>query len=332
MSKNYASDETVRKLFNLGRRVTSADWIYTKNEAEEHYLPIIGYMDWTINALHKILSINATLNYVVVDSVAPFQVTRVSEGFFILLVDHNAYYDLLGLSLRVQSLPDLSEFLGLSPMQLENDYSGKYLIDIVKDFMSKPINLVEATSVTKSLIAHQSAFLFIVGHEITYITHGHLDFMRSNEYKKFTDSDFEENLTLRTLEMDADSSGTTNVFFIMESRIPMLVDNCGLESDIERSNKLTSLRRQYIAGIYVALLYTDARLKSFFTPKYPTSYARFLTATGVLETVLKKDISYDASQSPEHVRKKLVDSFAKISGGLGGARSPYCIQRGAFWF
>lgn len=322
MPAHYASDEEVQRIVNLGEEVCRARWVYTESDADADYSAIVHDLEWIIAHLQRMLEIKAVIRYAVASSPAPFQVTRTAENEFLILIDCNAYYDLAGLNYRIQTLPSFSEFLGTSPVALNADHGGQYLLDIIKDFLRNPIDIVDAMRATNSLVAHQAALLFIIGHEVAHITHGHLDFRKSSFYKEFSLTEQDENLTLRTLEMDADSSGTTNVSATMESLIPVMLDRLGVRSDQERLTKSHVLRRQYITGIFVALLYSDARIKNFLTPKHPSSYARFLTASGVLEIALRKDIGDEASNAPEQVRKHLTDSFASISGSLGRLGHP----------
>ncbi|WP_029146713.1 hypothetical protein [Methylophilus sp. 5] len=322
MPSHYASDEEVKNLVNLGKKICAANWIFTESEADADYYAIIHDMEWIIAHLMRILNINAVINYAVASSTAPFQVVRLSENRFVILVDRNAYYDLLGLNLRIQTLPSLSEFLGTTSLELNSSYQGKYLLDIIKDFLFNPIDYQEAINATKSCMGYQASLLFIIGHEVAHMTHGHLGFKKSSYYKEFSLTEQDENLTLRTLEMDADSSGTTNVSATMEFSILKSLEMLEISEEIKRQEKSKLLRRQYITGIYVALLYSDARLKTFFTPKYPISYSRFLTAKGVLEIALRKDINEEASKTPEQVRSHLVNSFAAISGSLGSLGHP----------
>lgn len=208
------------------------------------------------------------------------------------------------------------------PLDVQADHCDQFLLDIIKQFIANPINIKAAINATKSRMVYQSALLFIIGHEIAHISHGHLLFKVSEEFKSFAVDENDENLTLRTLEMDADSSGTTNVFATMEYAIQTILQTGKELSEQEKLTKISFLRAQYTTGIFVALLYSDACIKNFFTPKYPMSYARFLTASGVLSIVLRKDIGEEESTIPENIRQHLIAAFVKLSGSLGSLGHP----------
>ena len=300
----------------------AAHWIYTLEEADNEYYAIIHEMEWIIKHLQKMLLIQGTIYYAVSRSQSPFQVTHIGDRKFVILVDGNAFYELVFLCFRIQTLSPLAEHLGSTPLDVQADYSGQFLLDIVKQFLANPIDLGSAIDATKSRMVNQAALLFIIGHEIAHISHGHLLFKTSEEFKNFAADENDENLTLRTFEMDADSSGTTNVFATMEHVIAAILESGKELSDQEKLTKISFLRAQYTTGIFVALLYSDARLKNFFTPKYPMSYARFLTASSVLSIVLRKDIGEEEAKIPENVRQNLIAAFVKLSSSLGSLGHP----------
>lgn len=160
-------------------------------------------------------------------------------------------------------------------MRLKKDYTGQFLLDITKDiiFHQNDVSAFLGQGTHRSI--YQAALTHIIGHEIAHISHGHLDFKASPEYLSFCTSEEDRNLTLRALEMDADSSATSSVFDIFERIISI-----GDSGKPYPKDRALLFRRHYISGILLSTIYHDS-LTSNFTPlKYPGSYARFLTIPG----------------------------------------------------
>ncbi|ADI30568.1 hypothetical protein [Methylotenera versatilis] len=314
ISKYYASSTDIHEIKTSGQ--SRAEWIFNLEDADKDYFAIIHEMEWIIPQLKKMLSMRASICYAVVSSTVPFQVTHIDGENYFLLIERNAFYNLLTLSFRIHTLPKFSEHLGSSQIPIESSCEGLFLLDIIKKFLANPINPQEAFAATKSSVVYQSAFLFIMAHEIAHISHGHLIFQGSEDFKQFALDEEDKNLTFRTLEMDADSSATTNVFAMMEHLIGVGLDQWAKTMDVDKLAAISFLRAQYITGIYTALIFSDACAKSFLPVKHPISYARFLTSLRLLTVVLYKDIGEEESKMPETLRQSLVDAFIELSGGI----------------
>jgi hypothetical protein len=163
-------------------------------------------------------------------------------------------------------------------------------------------------------VVYQAALSYIIAHEIAHVSHGHIEFMSSSEFKPYATSDEEKNLTLRTLEMDADSSATTNVYAAFEK-----ISNAFLGDSEQNENGREAkemLRRSYVLGIYIAHIFQDTLAPANYSPKkHPIGYARFLTSAGTLKMLFEKEIPH-AAMVPEEMRQTLVSTFVKLSGDL----------------
>jgi hypothetical protein len=120
--------------------------------------------------------------------------------------------------------------------------------------------------------------------------------------------------------MDADSSATTSVIAVFERLLGQLLHSKSLSSD-DVAKFSVSVREQYIAGMFIALLYMDALSNNFFPTAYPIGYARFLTTSGVARDVLGRHDA-EAASLPERVRKLLVAAFQRLSGGVQTLHHP----------
>jgi len=318
MRSFYASDETARELTRPG--TTSAYNIYFKDDAQDKFLGIVGEANWIMEALTEILQLNADLSFVIVASSCPYQAVYKNDKF-IILIDEIYFYRLCHFCLRIQSLNPLADLLRIKPIAENTDYRGFYLLDIARDIILKydqEKNLLIPDN-PKELV--RAAFAYILAHEVAHVAHGHLEFRLSPCFAQFSTTENDRNLTLRTLEMDADSSATTSVVTIFESLLSKLLQQYNSSSTLDRDEISNMTRRRYVAGMYIALLFLDAVTTNHNTVRHPIGYARFLTTMSVAGIALMR-ISPQATFALEFVRQKIVDTFVCLSGNLENLGHP----------
>ncbi|WP_283744876.1 hypothetical protein [Sideroxydans sp. CL21] len=274
-----------------------------------------------IEALLQMHSIRGVLTFAVVASRSPFQVTRVKEDEFIVLVDQRAFYYLLTLCLRLQSLPELAKPLAETEIVETRDYAGKYLLDITKDIVFHTADISHLNIATQGRAVFQAALAYIIAHEVAHVSHGHLEFKLSPHFPEFSRDDGDKNLTLRTLEMDADSTATTSVFAMFERAFDHIINNETEQPFINSNNVRFKARLQYIAGMFIALIYLDTLTLNFNPSKYPTSYARFLTTNGIMQILMQRHAPTEV-HLPETVRQMIVACFISLSGALENLGTP----------
>jgi hypothetical protein len=250
-----------------------------------------------------------------------YQASYLGDDIFIVLVDQRAFYYLLTLCLRIQSLPPLARTLGLTPVPVEKNYRGKYLLDIVKDIVFHTEDVSSLIQQNPSRLVYQAANTFIIGHEVAHVSHGHLDFLASNDFASFSTSECDKNLTLSTLEMDADSSATSSVFDLFEQLVDRNIEAGRVQADISPNEYRVGTQKQYILGMYSALLYMDALSSNFFPVGHPIGYARFLTTSRVAEIVFASRFP-ESLYIPEFIRHQLVESFISLSGDISTLGHP----------
>lgn len=315
--RNYASDETVKRINSAGARLSSAQYVYYRAEAEESYPAILHQVDWIMDAIPGLLEIRGTLTFAVAGgSRSPYQVSQVSEDVFVVLIDRRAFYYLLQLCLRLQSLPPLAQCLETDEKEVAKSYRGWFLLDITKDIVfgtDEDVTLVEG-KVHKSVF--QAALVYILGHEIAHVSHGHLEFLQSSTFAEFSLTDEDRALTLQTLEMDADASATSSVYDVFEHLMKMdTFDNA--------ANKPAPmlLRKHYVAGAFFALIYMDTLASNYMPKSHPIGYARFLTTSGVFQRIF--EARYPGAMSiPDQVREAIAEAFVRLSGSLSDLGHP----------
>jgi hypothetical protein len=308
----YASDDTVRLLQNSVAR--GADYIFTLDEAEEKFCDIAKECDWIVNALRQILAVSCEIVFAVSASRQPFQVTLVSAELAVILVDSGAVYALFGLCMRVPTLSTVAEAVHLNQVSVETVHKGSCLLDIVNYFMFNPPSEVDPLFQTKDV--YIAAIIFGIGHEIAHVTHGHLEFLNSADAIDLLCDDEEKRLTHRTLEMDADSSGTTCVTDIFEQILGRIAEEKQDTGGKSLEDVRSIIQHRYVLGIFIAMLYMDARSTNATPAKHPIGYARFLTVFGVLQRVLAERFGPEAAEIPEVVRRALSEAFILLSGGI----------------
>jgi hypothetical protein len=315
MHSFYAQDDVVRRIQNGGCALSRAQHVYTEQEAAEPFFAVVKEISWIIGALQSTLSIRGSINFAVVMSLAPYQVVYLGDESFVVLIDQRAFYMLLTLCTRTQSLSPLAQELGFSPIDCDKDYRGSFLLDIVKSFTFHTNDVSPYIGANVSALIYQAANTYIVGHEIAHISHGHLDFKASSDFQDFCKDENDRNLTLRTLEMDADSSATTSVLDVFEQHINYVIASRNFPSHITTEALRLSMRKQYVTGMLIALLYMDALSSNFAPVAHPISYARFLTTTMVTKSVLSR-VDAEAASIPDLMRQHIVSAFAKLSGDI----------------
>jgi len=319
MPSFYASDAVVRHVQNGGHALSKAYYIYTEEEAAERFSGILDETNWIIRALPIILEIEGHITYAVSASQAPFQVVHLGNGSFVVLIGWQAFYFLYRLCLRTQSLGPLAQELDLLEINCEKDYGRMFLLDIVKDFTFNTDNFSHYLNRHQSNIVFEAAYTFIVGHEIAHASHGHLEFIASDDFQQFCSDESDRNFTLRTLEMDADCSGTTSVVDIFEryANIACKTLPAGMTPEALR----LLIRKRYIAGMLIALLYLDALSSNFAPVAYPISYARFLAASKVAQITLSR-MDADADSIPDLIRQRIASAFERLSGDISTLGHP----------
>jgi hypothetical protein len=215
----------------------------------------------------------------------------------------------------------LTELTGSPHINESKNYNNQYLLTIARDIAFNTTNVDHLLIDGNELNVFQSALVYIIGHEIAHISHGHLEFIKSEDYQQFLDNEENKNLTLKTLEMDADCSGTTCAIDVSERYIRFFkkIEQYPAGKSAEESVK--EIRVDYILGIYIAQIFQDC-LSSLTIPKaYPIGYARFLNSVGTLEAVSK--LHFPESQDLLlEVRLALVQCFVNLSGDLQNLQHP----------
>jgi hypothetical protein len=315
MKTFYASNELVMQLMAGGTALSSAKYIYIKEESEELFSGIIYCVEPIIAGLSDLLFIHGNIFYAIVNTGSPFQVSCLNDDTFVILIDQRAFYLLLTLCLSLQSLSPLAETLGLQVYPAKSNYTGKYLLDIIKDITFHTEDISHFLTKDQSRIICQAAFAFIIAHEIAHVSHGHLNFIASADFSEFSKDEDDRNLTIRTLEMDADSSATTSVFDLYERLISINTGSGVLPPSFSPLEYRQTIQKQYITGIFFAHLYLDALSANFSPVTHPIGYARFLTSYKLLEEVLKMQAA-DSLFIPEFIRQKIIDVFVQLSGNI----------------
>jgi hypothetical protein len=313
----YASDELVREMTNS--RTAAGQHILTHGEAIELDFAAAHEVEWMLAALVEVSNVRGTIRFAVASgSRAPFQSRFLSDDTFVILVDRWAFVGLLTLCLRIQSLPPLAEFIQTAEIHEAKDYRGQLLLDIAKDIVFHTDDVTDVIGPLCTRAVYQAALLHIVAHEFAHISHGHLEWKNSDSYREFVadEPEHQVNLTSRTLEMDADSSATSLTLEIIERVAATRADTLS-----DQGGNLLTLRRRYVLGEFLAILYLDALVTKFDTSTHPIGYARFLTVADVTETTFRDRLSQAAGLT-EAVRLQLVSAFVELSGGLDSLEHP----------
>lgn len=317
---NYLPEDQRCRLSAPGK-LKNVSYIYTEQEADEHFYASIHYANALISLLKDLLNIEANLSFAIVNSTKPFQAARIGDKEYVILIQQDVCYFLLPLCLRLQTLPPLSKVTDSEEIAEPRDYRGKYLLDITRDMAFNAHSTEYLKFSSQQNMIYQAAFGYIIGHEVAHIIHGHLDFINSTDFEQFTDNQDDENLTLRTLEMDADSSATTSVAGIFETLLHTKIAEKSVLETFDVAEYKSIVRKSYILGIYIAHIFHDTLSNDFNPKKYPLSYSRFLNSYGVLEKYLTAKAP-EALGFLEEVRQLLVECFVNLSGHIGNLGYP----------
>lgn len=300
-------------------------WPLDEDTVEDKYFAIASAAPLILQFVIKLLKVRVPVYFAVTLQKQLFSSKKVPDrDYFVIFIGGDPFYHLMSFCHRLAALPPFCAAIGKNPIQTSYDYKDQDLLQIVKrlcqeDQGIKHILFPADFDCTMS----NSALAYILGHEIAHIAHGHLGFISSKKFKNDFADDEEKYLTLRTLEMDADSSGTSLTAELFENpttRIHII----GREIDQSDKPARTRNRYKYIAGIYAAHLYGDARLKNPDGKKYPDPYTRFLISKSVLQRYYFQTFrNNDLDAVPEEVRDLLSKTFTLMSGKMESLQHPF---------
>ena len=206
-------------------------------------------------------------------------------------------------------MPPLANFIRSVEKEVTKIYTGKYLLDITKDIFFHTSDISDLISEKMHIMVFQAAITYIIGHEMAHISHGHLEFCRSTHFSNFKTDDLDRDLTLRTLEMDADSSAISSVFDIFERAIQLTT------SSLDPFETINIMRRRYVLGAYIALIILDTLSNDFEPKRHPINYARFLKTWDVFRRIFASRCPASLNV-PDETRLMLVEVFVRLSGNL----------------
>jgi hypothetical protein len=273
MNDRYASDDLVFKAMNLSR---AAMYVYQFSEAHHVHEATINQISGILPALERLHSATARLVFAVCESRQPFQICPPVDGTFVLLISGDATMYLYMLCMRLQTQSALADFLGNPRIQPKKDFTGQYLLDITKQMVFHPeadLDMAQYMGIPHTVF--QATLLHIIAHEVAHAIHGHLTFRNSAEFKQFSMDRDDFLLTMRTLEMDADSSATTSVFALAESGNDALkLNNVDLPTE-ELTRRERAMRREYVTGIILGHIFQDTLTSNFAPGTHPSTYVRY---------------------------------------------------------
>lgn len=315
----YSDDKSVTKLMQPGFLPNRVEWIFNYLEVQERFSESIKFFEWSLEALQFILNIKGNITYALTVSTKDFQAVHLDKDDFVILIDHRVYYKIILFCLRLQSLPPLAEFINVQEVEEKRNFSGKYLLDITTEIVNTTDFKIFKGPLNQALL--QAITYFILAHEIAHIAHGHFEFIQSKDYKEnFANTEENESLTDKTLEMDADSSATTSVVEIFERYNLAYMDNFESPNDENAIKYKENTRKKYILGIYLAHIFRDT-ISIKYSSKHPGSYARFLTSAGILKICFTNNYP-EALPLVDLAREKLVECFTNLSGSIEGLGHP----------
>ncbi|MGO8072160.1 hypothetical protein AB9F41_06570 [Rhizobium leguminosarum] len=316
---NYAPDHVVTKTMNGGR--SGAVHVYTLDEATSKFDYFVRRFEQVFSGLKWALPIErGSVFFAFVGGGVPFRAAPVEPDAFVILADPRAIDYALVLTSRLQVLGPMAERFRTESVEPTKDYSGMYLLDIAKDLIFHEELVresIEANGVTTNVFF--SLLCYVICHEYAHIAHGHLDFRLSNDFREFTATQQDSELTARTLEMDADASAVTLTFTLLEQ-----IFLAGIKPRIpaERVEELTAqCRLQYLVGITLAHIFLDSLAGKDTVPRYHSmTYVRFVAFQIVLLKVGESQgIDTDFV---EEARKLVVDTFVHLSGDVSNLHHP----------
>ncbi|TBZ17070.1 hypothetical protein [Rhizobium leguminosarum] len=327
---NYAPDELVTKAMNAGRGFSGAVHVYTRDEASSKFDYFVRLFEHILSGLKWLLPIEpGSVYFAFVGGGVPFRAARVERDAFVILADPRAINYAMILTSRLQVLGPMARRFKTESVEPTKDYSGMYLLDIAKDLIFHEELVRESTEVNGiTTNVFVSLLCYVVCHEYAHIAHGHLDFRLSDDFREFTATQQNRELTARALELDADASAVTSTFALFEHLF--LVD-IKPRIPAELVEELTAqYRLQYLLGITLAHIYLDS-LAVDHVPKYhPMTYVRFV---GFQMVLLKVGESQGIdSDFVEEARKLVADTFVHLSGDVSNLHHPiaanFLVQEG----
>lgn len=316
----YAPDDLVFKIMSSNSKQNSLKYVYYYEEASERWSGLVNELDRIVSSLLNSEKTNANVTFAAVSSQSPFQAMHVGEDDFVILVDTRTFETLLPLCLRVQSLEALNEIIGAPHISEPRDFSGKFLMDIAKEIVFHTEDPKYLLLPSQPKYIYQAALCFILGHELAHISNGHLNFIKSEGFIHHSNTIEEKELTLKTLEMDADTTATSSVIKVFEPMIEQVRSQNELPQT-ERDTAERSIRGGYVLGIYIAHLYHDALTLNYLPKAHPITYSRFMISIYVLKRFYSRQFP-DQFYLPDDVRKALTDAFASLSGSLDNLCHP----------
>jgi hypothetical protein len=311
----YVSDETAVHLQRSAEN--RAKHVFFLNDLDRDENPALAVLASNVAYILKFICVgmDATMDmrFAIVGSSAPFQATILESGIAVVLVDWHYSLSLLKLCSRVQTTSPLAEAIALNPIPVRAEYNGLTLIQIINEFLSEKLDKSHPFQQQQSVLSFVAGLAYAIGHEAAHVLHGHFKFLKSSEYLEIFDADEDKELTLRTLEMDADSAGVSTVFGIFESLIKGRRE--GTESLPFRLSNITDdlVRRRYVTGVFIATFYRELSEKT--SARYPPSYARYLIAEHLLQRYFER-YKLENIDLPHEMRKVLISTFVGLSGSL----------------
>ncbi|MEN9152499.1 hypothetical protein P2C08_20460 [Xanthomonas perforans] len=312
----YSSDELIFKIMSFSLKPKSLNYAYTWEEIKTKYSGLIDELDGIISSLLVSSKTNANVTFAIVASQSPFQVIHVAENDFAILIGDRTFDTLISLCVRIQSLEGINDMVGAPNIKEPKQFSGKYLLDITKEIVFHTKDPAYLMLPTQPKYVYRAALCFIVSHEFAHISHGHLEFKKSEVFPQYAQTEDEHATTLRTLEMDADASATSSVFAIFENNIESMKQLEEIPPNLEKS-----IRAGYILGIYIAHIYHDSLTLNYTPKRYPTGYSRFMTSVSVIQQLYSKNFPEQLGL-PEETRRSLTQAFVNLSGHLNNLWHP----------
>lgn len=301
-------------------------FLLDEHEAKEDYFAVSLAASLIIQFAIKDLNISTLVYFAIRDKENELFSSKSVPGknYFVIIIGGQPFYDLITFCNRLAALPPFCLTIGKKEVQTSFDYKNNDLLQIVKKLCKESEGISHILFPSEfDLTMINAALTYIIGHEIAHVTHGHLSFISSEKFEEIRKNDKDKDLTRRTLEMDADSSGTSLVVSMFEDPVRRKF-LAGCEMDKNDENALKSNRYKYIAGIYAAHLYGDARLENLDTRLYPTPYARFLVSKKLLQLIYKKHFQNNGlDELPNTVRTVLAKTFITMSGQIQSLEHPF---------
>ncbi|MEJ8847773.1 hypothetical protein [Variovorax rhizosphaerae] len=324
ISKLYLGEEH----FEAVKRNSSAQWLFTAEDSIEQHALSFGELGNALLVALRENNVVADVKYVLSASRAPFQAVYLpARALYVVVSDVNACVDLISLCAKSTMLSHVATMLETKPVAPSGVYTGLSLVEICRLFMSD--EETQYGDVVAGRMVFTSALMYAFGHELAHIFNGHLALQSDPKFASINPDQGQEYLTQRTLEINADRFGAGWAFEVGENMLKQMLIKVYADLDShERTRVAFAHRVRYIVGVFIASLYSDARLENHFSPRYPRSYQRFIVALRELrDSIAHYDRS--ARNLPEHVREVLARSFAEIAGNIDNLRHP--LARNAIW-